>query len=61
MQTCRVFDLHLATGLLRSDLTVRNAGRPQRGPWPTPLTIAVGVAVLVTGYGLWRRFRPGRR
>src|SRR5687768_2672858 len=29
-QTCQVFDLQLATGLL-ADLTVRHAARPQRG------------------------------
>ncbi|MEV0717440.1 hypothetical protein [Asanoa sp. NPDC050611] len=52
-QPCRVFDLHLATGLL-SEVTVRDADRPRRGglPWPTIVTGAalLGVAVL-----LWRR------
>lgn len=52
-QTCEVFDLQLATGLL-PDLTVRRAGSPQRGPWPAALTISVvlGAALL-----LWRRMR----
>ena len=54
-QTCQVFDLHLATGLLH-DLTVRSAGRPQRGgPWPTLLTASA--ALLGAGLLLWRRIR----
>ncbi len=53
-QHCEVFDLHLATGLL-PELTVRSAGRAQRGPWPTLLKAVVGVAVLGAGYLLWRR------
>lgn len=58
-ETCHVFDLHLATGLVLSDLTVRDAGRARRGPWPAPLTITVCVAVFGSGFLLWRRFRPG--
>ncbi|MEU7848280.1 hypothetical protein AB0B69_12785 [Micromonospora parva] len=56
MQNCEVFDLHLAAGLL-PELTVRDAGRPQRGPWPTPVNVVVAVAVLGAGYLLWRRTR----
>ncbi|MEU2610605.1 hypothetical protein ABZ570_03305 [Micromonospora sp. NPDC007271] len=53
-QNCQVVDLHLATGLL-TDLTVRSAGRPQRGPWPTLLNAAV---VLGAAFLLWRWARP---
>jgi dipeptidyl aminopeptidase/acylaminoacyl peptidase len=59
-ETCQVFDLHLATGLL-PDATVTSAGRPQRGPWPMPLNAAIiGVAVVGVGAAclLWRRARP---
>ncbi|SCG39405.1 hypothetical protein [Micromonospora inositola] len=56
MQTCQVFDLQLATGLL-PDLTVRHAGRPQRGPWPATLTIPVATVVLGAALLLWRRVR----
>ncbi|MFC0003801.1 hypothetical protein [Micromonospora siamensis] len=60
-QSCQVFDLHLATGLL-PQLTVRDAGRPRRGPWPTPLSGGVGVVLAGAAYLLWRRtgWRPGR-
>ncbi|GAA2615988.1 hypothetical protein GCM10010399_53680 [Dactylosporangium fulvum] len=61
LQTCQVFDLQLATGLL-PDLAVRNASRPQRGPWPLALTVPAvggGVAVLLL---VWRlRVRHRRR
>jgi hypothetical protein len=55
-QTCQVFDLQLATGLL-PDLTVRHGGSPQRGPWPITLTIPVAAVVLGTALLLWRRTR----
>ncbi|GIF49180.1 WD40 repeat protein [Asanoa ferruginea] len=61
-QTCQLFDLHLATGLL-PDLAVRDAGRPQRGgPWPTLLTALAAIALLGTAWLLWRRIghRRGR-
>ncbi|MEU5907879.1 hypothetical protein [Micromonospora sp. NPDC047527] len=59
LQSCQLFDLHLATGLL-PDLTVRSAGRPQRGPWPMLLNAVIGVAVIGTAYLLWRRTHPRR-
>ncbi|MGS2619856.1 hypothetical protein ACVCAH_36070 [Micromonospora sp. LZ34] len=55
-QTCQVSDLRLATGLL-PDLTVRPAGRPQRGPWPLALTIPVATVFLGTALLLGRRLR----
>jgi hypothetical protein len=56
-QNCEVFDLHLATGLL-PDLTVRDAGRPQRGgPWPILLSAIPGAAALLAAWLLWRRIR----
>ncbi|MEU5723501.1 hypothetical protein [Micromonospora sp. NPDC047738] len=58
-QGCQVFDLHLATGLL-TDLTVRHAGRPHRGPWPMVLNAVVGVVVLGAAFLLWRRRRTRR-
>jgi hypothetical protein len=51
--------LHLATGLL-PDLTVRHAGRPQRGPLPALVNVAIGVAVLGVAFLLWRRLRRSR-
>ncbi|SCE72094.1 hypothetical protein GA0074695_0579 [Micromonospora viridifaciens] len=60
MQNCQIFDLHLATGLL-SDLAVRSAGRPQRGPWPVLLNAAVGVVVLGAAFLVWRRTRSSTR
>ncbi|GAA4685730.1 hypothetical protein [Phytohabitans rumicis] len=63
-QNCQVFDLQLATGLL-PDLTVREAGRPRRGPWPATLTIPVAATVVGAALLLWRRMRrplaPGDR
>ncbi|MFG2054312.1 WD40 repeat domain-containing protein [Micromonospora sp. NPDC048930] len=59
-QSCQLFDLHLATGLL-PDLTVRNAGRPQRGPWPMLVNAVLGVLVLGAAYLLWRRRRRSAR
>ncbi|MEV4539667.1 hypothetical protein AB0J82_38420 [Asanoa sp. NPDC049518] len=57
-QTCQVFDLHLATGLL-PELTVRDAGRPQRGsPWPTLVATIITVALAGAGYLVWRRIKP---
>ncbi|MER7008980.1 hypothetical protein ABT297_38880 [Dactylosporangium sp. NPDC000555] len=56
MQTCRVADLRLATGLL-SDATVRHARGPQRGPWPAALTTPIAAVVLGAGLLLWRRTR----
>ncbi|MGW4152081.1 hypothetical protein ACWEDF_02840 [Micromonospora chersina] len=56
-QSCQLFDLHLATGLL-PELSVRHSGRPQRGPWPTLLTAVLGVVVLGAALLLWRRLRP---
>jgi hypothetical protein len=56
-QTCQIFDLHLATGLL-PDLTVRNAGRPQRGPWPVLAYAVLGAVVIGAAFLLWRRIRP---
>jgi hypothetical protein len=55
-RTCQVFDLQLATGLL-PDLTVRHAGRPQRGPWPATLTIPSPPPSLAPPLLLWRRMR----
>jgi WD40 repeat protein len=55
-QNCQVFDLQLATGLL-PHLTVRNAGHPQRGPWPAPLTIPVAFTIIGAGLLIWRRIR----
>jgi dipeptidyl aminopeptidase/acylaminoacyl peptidase len=59
-ETCQVFDLHLAAGLL-PDLTIRSAGRPQRGPWPLFLNTILGAAVLGAAYLLWRLVRHSRR
>ncbi|MEU7751215.1 hypothetical protein [Micromonospora sp. NPDC049171] len=59
-QPCQLFDLHLATGLL-PDLTVRTAGRPRRGPWPTPVNAVLGVVVLGVALLLWRRRRARTR
>ena len=56
-QSCQLADLHLAAGLL-PDLTVRNAGRPQRGPWPMLANAVIGVVVLGAALLLWRRIRP---
>jgi hypothetical protein len=55
-QICQVYDLQLATGLL-PDLSVRDAGRPQRGPWPTVLTTPVASVILGAALLLWRRVR----
>ncbi|WP_030487076.1 hypothetical protein [Micromonospora chokoriensis] len=60
MQNCEIFDLHLATGLL-PDLTVRSAGRPQRGPWPMLVNVVLGVAVLGVAFLLRSRIRPSTR
>ncbi|MEV4480103.1 hypothetical protein [Micromonospora coxensis] len=60
MQSCQLFDLHLATGLL-PDLTVRSAGRAQRGPWPMLLNAVIGVVVLGSAYLLWRRTNASTR
>ncbi|MET8835937.1 hypothetical protein ABZV78_18725 [Micromonospora sp. NPDC004540] len=57
IESCQLFDLHLATGLL-PELGVRHSGRPQRGPWPTLLTAVLGVVVLGAAFLLWRRQRP---
>ncbi|MFR9775390.1 hypothetical protein ACL02O_04945 [Micromonospora sp. MS34] len=59
-QSCQLVDLHLATGLL-PDLTVRNAGRPQRGPWPRVVNAVVAVGVLGAAFLLWRRIRLSAR
>lgn len=60
-QSCQLFDLHLTTGLL-PDLTVRNAGRPQRGPRPMLVDALIGVVVLGGALLFWRRrSRPPRR
>ncbi|WP_238013689.1 WD40 repeat domain-containing protein [Dactylosporangium sp. AC04546] len=56
MQSCQVFDLQLATGLL-ADATVRPASSPDRGPWPLALTIPIAVVLLGATYLLWRRLR----
>jgi dipeptidyl aminopeptidase/acylaminoacyl peptidase len=58
MQTCQVWDLHLATGLL-PDLVVREAGSPQRGPWPLALTVPITGVVIVVVL-VWRRRRRTR-
>jgi hypothetical protein len=55
-QTCQVFDLQLAAGLL-PDLTVRHADHPQRGPWPAALTTAIAIAVLAAALLVSRRVR----
>jgi WD40 repeat protein len=57
-RSCQVFDLQLATGLL-PDLTVRHAGRPQRGPWPAPVTVPVAFTVIGAALLLRRRIRRG--
>ncbi|MEU8260409.1 hypothetical protein AB0C02_07285 [Micromonospora sp. NPDC048999] len=57
MQHCQITDLHLATGLL-PDLTVRSAGRPQRGPWPLLLDAVIAAVVLGAAFLVWRRTRP---
>jgi hypothetical protein len=59
-QSCQLFDLHLATGLL-PDLTVRHAGRPQRGPRPMLVDALIGVVILGGALLLWRRIRPSPR
>ncbi|MGW5670234.1 hypothetical protein [Micromonospora sp. NPDC003776] len=59
-QSCQLFDLHVATGLL-PDLTVRDAGRPQRGPWPRVVNAVIAVVVLGAAFLLWRRIRPSAR
>ncbi|MFE9693223.1 hypothetical protein [Micromonospora sp. NPDC005806] len=58
-QSCQIFDLHLATGLL-TDLTVQRANRAHRGPWPMALNGVVGVVVLGAAFLLWRRIRTRR-
>ncbi|WP_155385695.1 WD40 repeat domain-containing protein [Catellatospora paridis] len=60
MQTCRTFDLHLATGML-PELTVRTAGSPQRGPWPLALSAVVAVVAIGAGLLIWRRIRRSAR
>ncbi|GAA1883136.1 hypothetical protein GCM10009687_59310 [Asanoa iriomotensis] len=56
-QPCMVFDLHLATGLL-PDLTVRDAGNPQRGGVGPIIVNSLVVATLLgAAYLLWRRLR----
>jgi hypothetical protein len=60
LQHCQVFDLQLATGLL-PEVTVRHAGRPQRGPWPVALTAGVAVAGAGVALLLWRVTRAARR
>jgi dipeptidyl aminopeptidase/acylaminoacyl peptidase len=56
-QSCQVFDLQLATGLLPG-VTVRDAGWAHRGPWPAwfALTVTVpAVSVAVLAWWLIRR------
>jgi hypothetical protein len=67
MQTCQTLELTVASGLL-PDLTVRPAGSPQRGPWPTSMLLLIGipitvVAVLIVfaGHKLRRRTVRGRK
>jgi putative transposase len=57
MQNCEISDLHLATGLL-PDLTIRSAGRPQRGPWPLLVNAVFTTVVLGAAFLLWRGTRP---
>ncbi|WP_405433841.1 hypothetical protein [Micromonospora sp. NBC_00617] len=52
-----ITDLHLATGLL-PDLTVRSAGRPQRGPWPLLVNTVITTIVLGAAFLLRRRTCP---
>jgi hypothetical protein len=56
MHPCEVFDLRLATGLL-PDLSVRSAGHPQRGPWPTTLTISLSIVIAGAALLVWLRVR----
>jgi hypothetical protein len=56
MQNCHVVDLQLATGLL-SEMAVRRAGSPQRGPWPPGVTVPTASLVLGAALVLWRRVR----
>jgi len=64
MQTCQTFKLTVAAGLL-PELTVRPAGDPDRGPWPTWALLAVAVplviVVLVAGWIVRRRRLRRRR
>lgn len=57
-QSCQVFDLQLATGLLPG-VTVRHATSARRGPWPIWLTVTVAIpvlcAVLLAGWLVRRR------
>jgi hypothetical protein len=46
-----------ATGLL-PDLTIRSAGRPQRGPWPLLVNAVITTVVLGAAFLLWRGTRP---
>ena len=49
IQTCQVFEIEVATGLLQS-MTVRPAGEPDTGPWPWPMRLLVAAPfILVAG------------
>ncbi|MEH1168472.1 hypothetical protein V6V47_24110 [Micromonospora sp. CPCC 205539] len=57
MQTCHIYDLDVATGLL-PDLTVRSAGRPNRGPQRMLVSAVIGGGVVLgAALLLWRRRR----
>jgi Tol biopolymer transport system component len=65
MQTCQVSQIAVAADLLQA-MTVRPAGVPDRGPWPSSMRLLVGApCVLVAGlaalvvYRLRRRRRRG--
>ncbi|MFC4022024.1 hypothetical protein ACFOW4_29370 [Micromonospora sp. GCM10011542] len=60
LQGCELADLHLAAGLL-PDLTVRDAGRPRRGPRQLVAHAVIGVVVLGAAFLLWRRARPSKQ
>ncbi len=60
-EQCQVFDVQLATGLLPA-LTVRHAAGPDRGWWPTWLTVAcLGFTATLAALGAWVVSRTRRR
>lgn len=59
LSDCRTQGVRLAQGLLQS-LTSRTAGRPDRGPWPIGLRVAVVIGVELVLLGGWKLLQRRR-